>query len=104
MLRGADGLDSLYNTMKVDEPTDVKKNKKEQFIRKIVTNLDTLSWLPRNAVRPSKRFAGRLPNNAYFMSFRHYDSKLDHFKKEMNEKSPGDLKGYLRYLSEKFPK
>jgi predicted aminopeptidase len=104
MLRGAEGLDSLYRTMTSGEAVAAKRKKKEQFIRRIVTNLDTLSWLPPNATRPSKRFSNHLPNNAYFMSFRHYDSKLDLFKKEMNEKSPGDLKGYLRYLTEKFPR
>jgi len=37
------------------------------------------------------------------MSFRHYQAKLSTFKIEMNQKFPGDLKGYLRYLAEKYP-
>ncbi len=101
MLRGAAALDSLYRTMDATETINSKRKRKEMFIRRIVKALDTLSL--HLVKEPSKRFGARLPNNAYFMSFRHYDSKLNTFKKEMSEKSPGDLKGYLRYLSEKFP-
>jgi len=101
MLRGALGLDSLYHTFQSAEPLVEKRKKKEAFIRKIVASLDTLSL--HAAKEPSQRFARRLPNNTYFMSFRHYQSKLNTFKVEMDNKFPGNLKGYLRYLAEKYP-
>ena len=101
MLRGAKGLDSLYHTFQSTDSLAEKRKKKEAFIRKIVSSLDTLAL--HNAKEPSQRFAHRLPNNAYFMSFRHYQSRLSRFKVEMNNKFPGNLKGYLRYLAEKYP-
>src|SRR6266850_1087512 len=101
MLRGAIGLDSLYHTFQSPVPLVEKRKKKEAFIRKIIASLDTLTL--HNAKEPSQRFAHRLPNNAYFMSFRHYQSKLNRFKVEMSNKFPGNLKGYLRYLAETYP-
>ena len=101
MLRGAKGLDSLYHTFQDTDALPYKRKKKESFIRKIITSLDTLSL--HSTKVPSQRFAYRLPNNAYFMSFRHYQSKLNRFKVEMNNKFPGNLKGYLHYLAEKYP-
>jgi len=99
MLRGAMGLDSLYRTFLSTDPLAEKRKKKEAFIRKIVASLDTLSLHAAKKLR----FARPLPNNTYFMSFRHYQSKLNTFKVEMNNKFPGNLKGYLRYLAEKYP-
>ncbi len=101
MLRGATGLDSLYKTLPANDPILEKKEKKEQFIRKIVESLDTLSL--HTARLPSRRFAKQLPNNAYFMSFRHYQSKLTTFKDQMNRNFPGDLNGYLQHLKEQYP-
>ncbi len=101
MLRGALGLDSLYHTLRERDPREVKQKKKEGYIRKIVNAMDTLSL--QGQKRSSKRFAKQLPNNTYFMAFRHYQSKLDQFKIEMNNKFPGDLKGYLHYLARKYP-
>ena len=101
MLRGATGLDSLYHTLRETDPRDQKLKKKEAFIRRIVTTMDTLSL--HRARGSSKRFAHRLPNNTYFMAYRHYQSKLEIFRVEMNHKFPGDLKGYLAYLAKKYP-
>jgi predicted aminopeptidase len=101
MLRGALALDSLYQTMKASEPIEKKRESKESFIRRIVRSLDTLTL--HGTKKPSARFIDHLPNNAYFMSFRHYESKLSTFRIEMNEKFPGNLKQYVRYLAQKFP-
>jgi predicted aminopeptidase len=102
MLRGAQALDSLYESMPATLPLAEKRNRKDSFIRHIVQTLDTLTLY--NNPEPSKRFGKHLPNNAYFMSFRHYGSKLNTFKKEMTLLYPGDLRGYLRYLVVKYPK
>src|SRR5258708_33387973 len=101
MLRGATSLDSLYETMEKTDPRDEKLKKKEMFIRRIVNLMDTLSLHRKR--ESSKRFASHLPNNTYFMSFRHYQSKLGIFKNEMNLQFPGDLKGYLHFLAQKYP-
>lgn len=101
MLRGAKSLDSLYGTLKETDPLTEKKERKRKLIQQIVSSLDTLKLYGTRS--PSQRFKNHLPNNTYFMSFRHYQSKLNSFKSEMKEKFPGDLKGYLKYLAAKYP-
>lgn len=100
MLRGAKSLDSLYNTM--DEKDSVKQKLflKESLIRKIVTASDTLSLAL--ARKPSQRFRDKLPNNAYFMNFRQYQSKQNTFWEEWNKKFRGNLKAYINYLSNRY--
>lgn len=101
MLRGAKALDSLYNTMSPSDAEQDKLDLKEKMIRRIITSLDTLSLALTSA--PSKRFRNELPNNAYFMNFRQYQSKQDTFTNEWKEKFNGDLRAYIRYMSEKYP-
>lgn len=102
MLRGAEKLDSLYQTMKENDPVDSKSRRKQEMIRKIVDSLDTLS-LSANSARPSARFGEQLPNNAYFLNFIRYQAKQDIFFEEWNGRFHGDLKAYIAYLSEKYP-
>lgn len=101
ILRGSAGLDSLYKTFTEQEPDSIKKEKKKAFIQKIISSLDTLTLY--DVKKPSARFAGGLPNNAYFMSFRHYQSKQHIFTDELDLKFRGDIKKYIHYLSEKYP-
>jgi hypothetical protein len=102
MLRGAEKLDSLYQTMKENDPVDSKLRRKQEMIRKIVDSLDTLS-LSASSARPSARFGEQLPNNAYFLNFIRYQAKQDIFLEEWNGRFHGDLKAYIEYLSEKYP-
>jgi hypothetical protein len=37
------------------------------------------------------------------MSYRHYQSKQNTFEKEFGERFHGDLKGYVKFLSTKYP-
>jgi len=101
MLRASGALDSLYNTFGGNEPVEKKQSAKEALIGKIVATMDTLSLALTTT--PSARFKDKLPNNAYFMNYRQYQSQQDVFWKEWNNTYPGDLKGYIRYLSEKYP-
>lgn len=101
MKRGAQKLDSLYNTMSVVDSVDQKKKLKNAMIQKIVSTMDTLS-LVLNA-QPSARFKDRLPNNTYFMNVIRYQSKQDIFWEEYMNTFQLDLKKYVRYLSEKYP-
>jgi predicted aminopeptidase len=102
MLRGAIKLDSMYHRMNDSDDQKKKKALKNSMIRKIVDSLDTLTL--QLTKHPSRRFSSRLPNNAYFMSFRHYQSKLGSFKAEMNAGFSGNLKGYVQHLAEKYPR
>jgi predicted aminopeptidase len=100
MLRGTEKLDSLYNTLKESDPKEKKLQLKEGLIRKIVDTLDTLSMSTDN--KPASRYQKNLPNNAYFMNFRRYQSKQDVFWEEWRA-FHGDLKAYIKHLSDKYP-
>jgi predicted aminopeptidase len=101
MLRGARSLDSLYSAMDETMPREQKVRQKEELIRGIIANLDTLSLALTKT--PSKRYDKHLPNNAYFMNFRQYQSKQSVFWNELNNTFDGDLRAYIRHLSERFP-
>lgn len=101
MLRGATSLDSLYKVIPTSDSLEVKKRRKEDFIRKIVTSLDTIGF--HLAKEPSKKYSNRLPNNSFFLAFRHYQSRLDTFKEEFDKNFKGDIKSYVIYLSTKYP-
>jgi predicted aminopeptidase len=101
ILRATVKLDSLYQGMKEGDLIEDKKSKKEEMIRSIIINMDTLN-LKLNKT-PSKRYEKRLPNNTYFMSYRHYQSKQNTFEKEFGESFNGDLKAYVKFLSTKYP-
>jgi predicted aminopeptidase len=101
MLRGASLLDSLYSTMKDSDSIEQKKQIKQQAIQRIVREMDTLSLALSK--QPSRRFKDKLPNNAYFMNFRQYQSKQTVFTDEWNDTFHGDLRAYIKYLSERYP-
>jgi predicted aminopeptidase len=99
MLRGARSLDSLYKGMDPLTNIETKRELKKQAIMHIVETLDTLSLAL--AAKPSERFRGHLPNNAYFMNFRQYQEKQGVFWEE--RRGFGSLREYIGYLSEKYP-
>lgn len=99
ILRGTQSLDSLYQSLKSEESVEIKKQKKEAMILHIMNSVDTLSLF-----RPRKANAkGRLPNNTYFMSYHLYQARQDNFKEELDNDFGGDLKQYIKHLSEKHP-
>lgn len=99
ILRGTQFLDSLYKSMKSEESIEIKKQKKEAMILQIMNSVDTLSLF-----RPRKANAkGRLPNNTYFMSYHLYQARQDNFKEELDSDFGGDLKRYIKHLSEIHP-
>ena len=101
MLHGAHILDSVYLTMKDADPLEQKHRLKQATIQRIVNTLDTLSLSLTN--HPSDRYKDKLPNNAYFMNFRQYQSKQNIFWDEWKGEFNSDLKTYIKYMSEKYP-
>lgn len=101
MLRGSEKLDSLYKSMNELEPIEKKKERKTQLITRIVETLDTLTLSTGN--NPASRYQKTLPNNAYFMNFRRYQSKQDMFWDVYRNRFHEDLKAYIHYLSKKHP-
>jgi len=101
MLRGARMLDSLYATMTPADALEKKSRLKETAMKKIVDSMDTLSLaLSKN---PSRRFKERLPNNAYFLNFRQYQSKQDTFWEQWTTQFGSDLRAYIHYFTKKYP-
>lgn len=101
MLRGAHILDSLYSRMGEQDSLEQKRRLKESCINRIISSLDTLSL--SQTKKPSQRFKAKLPNNAYFMNYRQYQSKQNDFLTEWNDKFNGDLRAYILYLSQQYP-
>lgn len=101
MLRGTKKLDSLYQTMTESEPVESKKERKQLFIRRIVEAFDTLTF--SDGKRRSSRFARRLPNNTYFVSFRTYESKHDDMLDAWNQRFDRDLKKMINYYRSAYP-
>lgn len=102
MLMAAEKLDSLYRSMKENDPLEEKRALKKALIEKIVLSLDTLT-LTTHETKPSARYKDKLPNNAYFMNFRRYQSKQDMFWNEYKHQFNSNLKAYIEHLSKKYP-
>lgn len=98
ILRGTQCLDSLYQSFDEAESFETKKQKKEAMIQKIMTTIDTLSLF-----RARKLSGNRLPNNTYFMSYHLYQARQDNFSSELDNDFGGDLKSYIKHLTEKYP-
>lgn len=101
MLRGTLGLDSLYKSFTSEKLVETKREKKEQFIRRIVNAFDTITF--SDGKRRSNRFSKRLPNNTYFISFRTYESKHDTMKEAWVEQFKNDLKRMINYYKALYP-
>jgi predicted aminopeptidase len=99
VLRGTQYLDSLYSAIE-SEPVSTKQRLKEAMIRRIVTTMDTLTLY--SGRKPTRRFKDQLPNNAFFMSFIHYQSGQDELVRAWKEQFGGDLKAYIAYLKEHY--
>ncbi|MFM9841308.1 MAG: aminopeptidase [Cyclobacteriaceae bacterium] len=100
ILKGTRSLDSLYASMKKEDAIEIKKQRKQAMISKIISSIDTLNLYER---RKSTSLKKRLPNNTFFMSYRLYKSKQTVFEQELDEKFNGDIRAYVKFLSQKYP-
>jgi len=99
ILKGTQRLDSLYQTMKPEDPLEIKMEKKKDMISQIMSTSDTLTLFT-----PRRKYSGdRLPNNTYFMSYHLYQGRQDNFKEELDNDFDGDIKKYIQYLIKKYP-
>lgn len=104
MLRGAGRLDSLYRTFGPDPvPNRQRDALKARLINDIVSDTDTLLSGKRALTNKNHWPGGKLPNNAYFISYLTYKSKQDSFRREFEQKFGRDLKRYLNHLKGKYP-
>jgi predicted aminopeptidase len=99
ILRGAGLLDSVYQAI-ANLPESEKKEAKQKAMTRIVTTMDTLS-LHYNQ-QPSKRFEKKLPNNAYFLSFRRYQSRQLDLNQMFEEQFHSDFRTMLEYFKSNY--
>lgn len=100
VLRACNYLDSLYAAI-ASLTIDEKKKHKQKAILNIIEAADTLSF--EALVVPTEKYRETPPNNAYFMSFRRYQSKQDDFLNEWMSVFDGDLRVYIRELARRHP-
>lgn len=101
ILNGADLLDSLYATFSGMDDETIKLHRKQQMIRTIVSNLDTLTVSSGKSY--ASIFRNHLPNNAYFLSFRRYQSKQEILRELWIGRFDGNFKRFLDYFTENYP-
>lgn len=102
MLLGAAKLDSLYGTFKPEALLSDKERFKKILIREIVGAVDTISFSNK------KRFEGifdkKLPNNAYFLSYHRYTSKISIFEALLAEHFDGNLSAFIAHFKKRYSK
>lgn len=107
ILKGADRLDSLYNTFSEDMDSLQKARKKRHMIKTIIESADTLDFsnrgnYPRLIARLSKE--GELPNNTYFMSYRRYRKDQEQFRKMFRQKFDQDINKMIDAFKSEYGK
>ena len=100
ILRSAKMLDSVYQAVQ-DRPMDIKTESKKNAIEKIVRTMDTLHL--RLNQNPAKRFEKKLPNNAYFLSFRRYQSQQMDLSIMFKGQFKSDFKTMVDYFKKRYP-
>ena len=99
--RGTLKLDSLYKTYRPNFKSQYKDSVKYSLIEKIEINQDTvyrtLSNLPKRILDKND-----LPNNAYFVSFKTYNSKQNEFENIFITQFHDDFSHFLKFLIEKY--
>ena len=99
--RGTLKLDSLYRTFQPNFTYKYKDSLKYSLIERIERSQDTiyskLSNLPKSQFNRND-----LPNNAYFVSFKTYNSKQNEFENLFKNKFNNDFEAFLKYLRKKY--
>lgn len=100
---GAHRLDSLYTSSRfIGLPEGEKDNEKQALVHDIVHDLDTIHFY--NPAHYASRFQQNPPNNAFFIIFLQYNNQQDEFEAEYQRVAGGDMRKYVAYLREKYPR
>ena len=99
--RGTLQLDSLYKNFQPKFSTNYKDSLKYALIEKIERSQDTIYGKLPNL--PKYSFNKKdLPNNAYFVSFKTYNSKQNEFENIFKNQFKDNFEQFLKYLKEKY--
>lgn len=97
MLGGLAALDTLYNSEGFVGAN--RESQKQKMIATIMYNLDTIPFRNKNYL---KKIRGRTVNNAYFMSFKRYQSKQNMLDSVFDHRYNGDLIRFVEALKSKY--
>jgi hypothetical protein len=84
---------------KPDKQFEKKKTLKDNFIKEMISSLDTVHFQGNNY---KNYFENYLPNNAFFIGFLTYNEKQNMFEEEFKQKFGEDFKSYMTYLKDKY--
>ncbi|BDD08156.1 hypothetical protein FUAX_05880 [Fulvitalea axinellae] len=101
VLRGAQGLDSLYKSFGTDMPTTEKAEKKDAYIDAFTKSIDTVNFA--NKKRYAAYFNKYKPNNTFFMSYRRYNARSREFDKIFKDRYHNDIRYFLDAMKERYP-
>ena len=104
MLRGAEQLDSLYQTFAASSDSTGKAQKKSNTIREIIDTSDTLTFRSSRYQKliAQLQHSDTLPNNAFFKSFVRYRGQSDSLEQIFETKFDSDIKAYLIHLKKVY--
>lgn len=74
---------------------------KQTAICNIIHFSDTLNL--KRLRNPAILYTDSLPNNAYFMNFKRYQSKQEDFTTDWLHRFGGNLRAYIAYLKKNIP-
>ncbi|MDN5215934.1 aminopeptidase [Fulvivirgaceae bacterium BMA12] len=101
ILRGAIGLDSLYQTFGHTLSDDDKTQRKQTFIEEIFDRIDTLSLHRKSDYL--EFYKDYEANNTFFMSYLRYRKNQGQFEETLQNDFDNNLKNYLLYLKSQYP-
>lgn len=102
ILAGKEKLSKLYSSFSSTDTDEIKKSKKMECIRAIVSGVYNLE-LHKKQNYFNYTLQAFYEGNAFFMAFDRYDSQQDLFEKEYKDQYDSNLKTYLEALKRKFP-
>ena len=99
--RGTLKLDSLYSTFSTNLSSKDKESLKYALIEEIERSQDTIyAKLPNLSKYKFDR--KDLPNNAYFVSFKTYNSKQNEFEMQFKNQFGENFERFLAFMKKKY--
>ena len=100
ILRGADYLRLLYDSLHEVEKVGEKERLKRQAMEKIVNAMDTINFYDKKYYHGI--FEKVLPNNNLFMSFERYRSEQVVFNESFMKEYNSDIVGYIEAMKKMY--
>ena len=101
ILKGAQYLDSIYNTFDSALTKTEKLKIKQESIDNIINSIDTLDLVDKQ--RYMEYYTKFKPNNTFFMSYLRYRGDIALLENELYAKYNGNIKGMLEDYKSKYP-